>query len=116
MYLTNDVIQKIDSSKLNVNIRDELTKRIDMLQKGITVKRIKTLRYQEDKGECHVDQTAQREEESLLRTGKGVPHHKKRLTTCAVEEVRRRSACFKRRKAAVTTPTLSKATSQRIQT
>ena len=36
MYLTNDVIQKIDSSKLNVNIRDELTKRIDMLQKGIT--------------------------------------------------------------------------------
>ena len=31
MYLTNDVFQKIDSSKLNVNIRDELTKRIDML-------------------------------------------------------------------------------------
>ena len=36
MYLTNDVIQKIDSSKSNVNVRDELTKRIDMLQKGIT--------------------------------------------------------------------------------
>ena len=36
MYLTNDVFQKIDSSKLNVNIRDELAKRIDMLQKGIT--------------------------------------------------------------------------------
>ena len=35
IYLTSDVVQKIDSSKLNVNIRDELTKQIDFLQKGI---------------------------------------------------------------------------------
>ena len=35
IYLTNDVVKKIDSSKLNVNIRDELTKQIDFLQKGI---------------------------------------------------------------------------------
>ena len=35
IYLTSDVVKKIDSSKLNVNIRDELTKQIDFLQKGI---------------------------------------------------------------------------------
>ena len=35
IYLTGDVVKKIDSSKLNVNIRDELTKQIDFLQKGI---------------------------------------------------------------------------------
>jgi hypothetical protein len=35
LYLTGDVVKKIDSSKLNVNIRDELTKQIDFLQKEI---------------------------------------------------------------------------------
>ena len=35
MYLTSDQEKKIDSSKLNINIRDELTKQIDFLQKGI---------------------------------------------------------------------------------
>ena len=35
MYLSNDQEKKIDSSKLNINIRDELTKQIDFLQKGI---------------------------------------------------------------------------------
>ena len=35
MIKTGDVVKKIDSSKLNVNIRDELTKQIDFLQKGI---------------------------------------------------------------------------------
>ena len=34
-YLTNEQIRKIDSSKLSENIRDELTKQIDFLQKGI---------------------------------------------------------------------------------
>ena len=34
-YLTADQIRKINSSKLNENIRDELTKQIDFLQKGI---------------------------------------------------------------------------------
>ena len=35
LYLTSDQEKKIDSSKLNINIRDELTKQIDFLQKGI---------------------------------------------------------------------------------
>ena len=35
LYLTSDQDKKIDSSKLNVNLRDELTKQIDFLQKGI---------------------------------------------------------------------------------
>ena len=35
MYLTPDVINKIDSSKLNINIRDELEKQIDFLQKSL---------------------------------------------------------------------------------
>ena len=35
LYLTSDQVKKIDSSKLNINIRDELTKQIDFLQKGI---------------------------------------------------------------------------------
>ena len=35
MYLSNDQEKKIDSSKLNINVRDELTKQIDFLQKGI---------------------------------------------------------------------------------
>ena len=34
-YLTADQIRKINNSKLNENIRDELTKQIDFLQKGI---------------------------------------------------------------------------------
>ena len=34
-YLTADQIKKINNSKLNDNIRDELTKQIDFLQKGI---------------------------------------------------------------------------------
>jgi hypothetical protein len=35
LYLTSDQEKKIDSSKLNINVRDELTKQIDFLQKGI---------------------------------------------------------------------------------
>ena len=35
LYLTSEKEKKIDSSKLNINIRDELTKQIDFLQKGI---------------------------------------------------------------------------------
>ena len=35
LYLSNDIKKDIDSSKLNINIRDELTKQIDFLQKGI---------------------------------------------------------------------------------
>ena len=35
MYLSSDQEKQIDSSKLNINIRDELTKQIDFLQKGI---------------------------------------------------------------------------------
>lgn len=34
-YLSDDVVRKIDSSKLNVNIRDELEKQIDFLQKSL---------------------------------------------------------------------------------
>ena len=34
-YLTADQIRKINNAKLNENIRDELTKQIDFLQKGI---------------------------------------------------------------------------------
>ena len=34
-YLTADQIRKINNSKLNENIKDELTKQIDFLQKGI---------------------------------------------------------------------------------
>jgi hypothetical protein len=35
MYLTDDKIKKIDSTKLNVNMRDELEKQIDFLQKSL---------------------------------------------------------------------------------
>jgi len=35
LYLTPEVISKIDASKLNVNIRDELEKQIDFLQKSL---------------------------------------------------------------------------------
>ena len=35
MYLTGDVVRKIDSSKLNINIKDELEKQIDFLQKSL---------------------------------------------------------------------------------
>jgi len=35
LYLTPEVINKIDASKLNVNIRDELEKQIDFLQKSL---------------------------------------------------------------------------------
>ena len=35
LYLSSDQEKKIDSSKLNINVRDELTKQIDFLQKGI---------------------------------------------------------------------------------
>lgn len=35
MYLTPEVVNKIDSSKLNINIRDELEKQIDFLQKSL---------------------------------------------------------------------------------
>ena len=34
-YITSDQIRKINNAKLNDNIRDELTKQIDFLQKGI---------------------------------------------------------------------------------
>ena len=34
-YITEDQIRKINNSKLNENIKDELTKQIDFLQKGI---------------------------------------------------------------------------------
>ncbi len=35
LYLTGDVQRKIDSSKLNINIKDELEKQIDFLQKSL---------------------------------------------------------------------------------
>jgi len=35
VYLTPEAINKIDSSKLNINIRDELEKQIDFLQKSL---------------------------------------------------------------------------------
>lgn len=35
IYLTGDVQRKIDSSKLNINIKDELEKQIDFLQKSL---------------------------------------------------------------------------------
>lgn len=35
IYLTDDKVKKIDSTKLNVNIRDELEKQIDFLQKSL---------------------------------------------------------------------------------
>lgn len=35
LYLTGDVVRKIDSSKLNINIKDELEKQIDFLQKSL---------------------------------------------------------------------------------
>lgn len=35
LYLTPEVINRIDASKLNVNIRDELEKQIDFLQKSL---------------------------------------------------------------------------------
>lgn len=35
LYLTGDVVKKIDSEKLNVNIKDELEKQIDFLQKSL---------------------------------------------------------------------------------
>lgn len=35
IYLTDDKIKKIDSNKLNVNMRDELEKQIDFLQKSL---------------------------------------------------------------------------------
>ena len=35
LYLTDEKISKIDSSKININIRDELEKQIDFLQKSL---------------------------------------------------------------------------------
>lgn len=35
LYLTGDIVRKIDSSKLNINIKDELEKQIDFLQKSL---------------------------------------------------------------------------------
>lgn len=35
LYLTPDVVSKIDSAKLNINIRDELEKQIEFLQKSL---------------------------------------------------------------------------------
>ena len=52
LYLTSDQEKKIDSSKLNINIRDELTKQIDFLQKGI-------LNIAEQKSKREINQNAE---------------------------------------------------------
>jgi hypothetical protein len=53
-YLTGEVIAKIDSSKLNVNIRDELEKQIDFLQKSLlNVTEIKSKKESIQKGEIY---------------------------------------------------------------